>query len=397
MEPEKGNIRIGDRGVKAIMLRSTVQIVRRPLMWVGFIILPLFMMLFITSILEKGLPTKIPAAIVDKDGTSLSREITQTLAGMQMVDVRSMPDSYAEARSAMQKGEIYGYFLIPENFQSDLLSGRKPVITFYTNMTYFVPGSLLFKTFKTAAVYTKAGVAVTVVQAVGETAEAVSPILQPVNIQARPIGNPLLNYGIYLSNSFIPAVMELMIMLMTVFSLGQELKYHTSVRLMRMADGSVVRALFAKLLPQTLIWMVMIIFMTAWLYRFNHYPMQGSWFWIMVSEMLFVLAAQAFAVFVFGVIPNLRFSLSICALTGILAFSIAAFSFPEQSMYGGLSIFSWLMPVRYNFLIYSDIALNGRDLFYSRVWFAAYIVYLMLPFTVLRRIRKAWLNPVYIP
>lgn len=397
MEPEKGNIRIGDRGVKAIMLRSAVQIVRRPLMWVGFIILPLFMMLFITSILEKGLPTKIPAAIVDKDGTSLSREITQTLAGMQMVDVRSMPDSYAEARSAMQKGEIYGYFLIPENFQSDLLSGRKPVITFYTNMTYFVPGSLLFKTFKTAAVYTKAGVAVAVVQAVGETAEAVSPILQPVNIQARPIGNPLLNYGIYLSNSFIPAVMELMIMLMTVFSLGQELKYHTSVRLMRMADGSVVRALFAKLLPQTLIWMVMIIFMTAWLYRFNHYPMQGSWFWIMVSEMLFVLATQAFAVFVFGVIPNLRFSLSICALTGILAFSIAAFSFPEQSMYGGLSIFSWLMPVRYNFLIYSDIALNGRDLFYSRVWFVAYIVYLLLPFTVLRRIRKAWLNPVYIP
>lgn len=397
MELEKGNIRIGDRGVKAIMLRSAVQIVRRPLMWVGFIILPLFMMLFITSILEKGLPTKIPAAIVDKDGTSLSREITQTLAGMQMVDVRSMPDSYAEARSAMQKGEIYGYFLIPENFQSDLLSGRKPVITFYTNMTYFVPGSLLFKTFKTAAVYTKAGVAVAVVQAVGETAEAVSPILQPVNIQARSIGNPLLNYGIYLSNSFIPAVMELMIMLMTVFSLGQELKYHTSVRLMRMADGSVVRALFAKLFPQTLIWMVMIIFMTAWLYRFNHYPMQGSWFWIMVSEMLFVLATQAFAVFVFGVIPNLRFSLSICALTGILAFSIAAFSFPEQSMYGGLSIFSWLMPVRYNFLIYSDIALNGRDLFYSRVWFAAYIVYLMLPFTVLRRIRKAWLNPVYIP
>lgn len=383
--------------MKSIMLRSAVQIVRRPLMWVGFIILPLFMMLFITSILEKGLPTKIPAAIVDKDGTSLSREITQTLAGMQMVDVRSMPDSYAEARSAMQKGEIYGYFLIPENFQSDLLSGRKPVITFYTNMTYFVPGSLLFKTFKTAAVYTKAGVAVAVVQAVGETAEAVSPILQPVNIQARPIGNPLLNYGIYLSNSFIPAVMELMIMLMTVFSLGQELKYHTSVRLMRMADGSVVRALFAKLLPQTLIWMVMIIFMTAWLYRFNHYPMQGSWFWIIVSEMLFVLATQAFAVFVFGVIPNLRFSLSICALTGILAFSIAAFSFPEQSMYGGLSIFSWLMPVRYNFLIYSDIALNGRDLFYSRVWFAAYIVYLMLPFTVLRRIRKAWLNPVYIP
>jgi ABC-2 type transport system permease protein len=112
---------------------------------------------------------------------------------------------------------------------------------------------------------------------------------------------------------------------------------------------------------------------------------------------MFVLACQAFAVFVFGVIPNLRFALSVCALTGILAFSIAAFSFPEQSMYPALSIFSWLMPVRYNFLIYSDIALNGRELFYSRIWFAAYIVYMLLPFTVLHRIKKQYNNPVYIP
>ena len=51
-----------------------------------------------------------------------------------------------------------------------------------------------------------------------------------------------------------------MIMLMTVFTLGQEIKYHTSTRLLRMADGSIVKALFAKLLPQTLIWMALATF-----------------------------------------------------------------------------------------------------------------------------------------
>ena len=190
-------IRIADRGFRAIMLRSLVQIVRRPVYWTGFFIFPLFMFLFLTTMLEKGLPTRVPAAIVDRDGTSLSREITQNLGGMQMVDLKYTPNSFSEARHLMQKGEIYGYFLIPENFKADLLAGRKPVITFYTNMTYFVPASMLFKTFKATAVYTKAGIVMEVVQSAGVDAESLSSMMMPVNIAARPIGNPQLNYGIY--------------------------------------------------------------------------------------------------------------------------------------------------------------------------------------------------------
>ena len=269
-----------EKGIFAIAVRSLIQITRRPIYWVGFFGIPLFMFLFITSMMESGLPHRIPAAMVDRDGTSLSRQVTQTLAGLQTVNITQTPNSYTQAREALQKGEIYGFFLIPENFQADLLAGREPTVTFYTNMTYFVPGSILFKSFKTTAVYTKAGVAMNIADAVGADAEALAPMLQPVNIEARGIGNPTLNYGIYLSNSFIPCLLQLMIMLMTVFSLGQEIKYGTSRRLLQMADGSIVKALFAKLLPQTIIWWVIAWFMLVWLYRFNGYTMQGSW-WIM--------------------------------------------------------------------------------------------------------------------
>lgn len=379
------------------MVRSLLQIARRPLMWVAMLGLPLFIFLFISSMMSEGLPTKIPAAIVDLDGTSLSREITQTLGGMQMVDLTETPQSFSQARHLMQEGKVYGIFLIPENFQADLLAGRAPEITFYTNMVYFVPGSLLFKTFKATAIYTKAGVTVSVAESLGADAEAAAPLLQPINIVSRPIGNPQLNYGIYLGNSFIPCVLQLMIMLTTVFSLGQEIKYHTSVRLLRMARGSIFRAIYAKIFPQTVIWWIVALFMTAWLYKFNHYPMNGSWGWFILSELLFVMACQGFAIFVFGLLPNLRLSLSVCALTGILSFSIAAFSFPEESMYPAMSIFSWLMPIRYNFLIYSDIALNGRDIFYSRIWFVAYFAYIVLPVTILWRIKRFMARPVYAP
>lgn len=383
--------------MKAIFIRSVLQIVRRPIYWVAFFILPLFCFMLLPSLMEQGLPSKVPAAMIDKDGSALSRKVTQNLGGMQMVDLAHSCNSYTEARHLMQKGDIFGFFLIPEDFERDLLSGRKPVITFYTNMTYFVPASILFKTFKTTALYTKAGVTMTVLESVGASPQEVTPLLLPINIQPRGIHNAELNYAIYLCNSFLPGVLELMIFLVTCFSLGQEIKYGTSRKLLQMADGSIVKALFAKLLPQTLIWWVIAIFLEAWLFGVNGYPVHGSWFWLTVSELMFVVACQGWALFFFGVLPNLRLSLSVSALLGILAFSVAAFSFPVQSMYGAISIFSWILPVRYNFLIYIDQALNGIDIYYSRIWFVAYIVFMILPFTMLWRIKKEMANPVYAP
>lgn len=346
--------------------------------------------------MENGLPVKAPAAVVDMDGSKLSRQITQNLAGMQMVDVIETPDSYTQGRHLIQEGKIFGFFYIPENFEADLLAGREPQISFYTNMTYFVPGTLLYKTFKTTAIYTKAGVASQAISSLGVTSDVAS-LMMPINIVSRPIGNPGLNYAWYLCVSFIPCVLQLMIFIVTCFSLGQDIKYHNSTNLMRLADGSILKAVTAKLLPQTLIWIAIAIFMESWLFGWQGYPMHGSWWWMTLSEIMFVLASQGFALFIFGLLPNMRLSLSVCSLLGILSFSIAAFSFPEQSMYGAIAIFSYIVPTRYNFLIYIDQALNGIDIFYSRWWFVAYIIFMLLPFLPMKRLKYAMTHPAYVP
>lgn len=378
------------------MWRMLLQITAKPIYWVAIFVLPLFMFLFMTSIMESGLPTQVPAGLVDRDGTALSRQISQSLGSMQMVDLVATPTSFTEARHKVQEGEIYGFFMIPENFQADLLSGKSPSITFYTNMTYFVPGSLLFKTFKATAVYAKAGIVVSVLEGLGAPASS-SSLLQPVSFSSRPIGNPWLNYGIYLCNSFVPAVLQLMIMLVTCYSLGEEIKFGTSPQLLRLANGSVYKAVFAKLVPQTIIWWVIAVFMAVWLFKFNHYPMNGSWGWILLSQIMFVMACQGFALFFFTLLPNLRLSLSVCALLGVLSFSIAAFSFPMESMYPAMGIFSWIVPTRYNFLIYIDQALNGREIYYSRVWYVVYIIFMILPVFTVWRLKKEFAKPIYMP
>lgn len=384
-------------GLRAIMLRSVLEIVRRPLYWIGFFLLPLFIFLFLTSLMSSGLPTKVPAAIVDNDHSSLSRNLTMQLASSQLVSINEASESFTSARHDMQEGKVFGIFLIPENFEADLLAGRSPEITFYTNTTYFVPAALLFKSFKSTATYSKAGMVVSILESAGMTEDEALPLINPVSFSTHPIGNPWLDYAIYLCNSFIPCALQLMIFLVTCFSIGQEVKYGRSVELLRMAGGSIVKAMFGKLLPQTVIWLVVALFMQGWLFGWNHYPVNGSVGWLTLSTVLFVLASQGLAVFFYEVLPSLRMSLSVSALIGILSFSLAAFSFPVESMYPAMGIFSWIVPTRYNFLIYIDQALNGIDIYYSRYWYAAYFVFMLLPLTLLWRLKREMSHPVYAP
>lgn len=386
------------KSLLAISLRSLRQLAVRPLFWYSMIALPLALMFFLTTEMDQGIPQGAPVGLLDKDHTSLSRRVTRTLASMQLLSVGQEANSYTEAMRDVRAGRTFGFFLIPENYEADMLAGRSPVVSFYANMTYFVPGTLTYKNFLTIASYTKAGVLSELLkQSTGATEGQIAPILAPITIQAHGINNPYMNYAYYLGNSFIPAVFQLMIMLLTCYTVCEEIKRGTSVRLMQMAGGSVLKALTGKLLPQTLIWVVMVFFMEVWLFKFEAYPMHGSWLWMTVNGALLVVASQGLALFICGLLPSLRLSLSIAALVGILTFSLAAFSFPEESMYPAVQVFSWILPVRYYFLIYINEALDGVPLYYSRVWFAAYFAFLAAPLLLLPRLKKALLHPVYVP
>lgn len=380
-----------------VFKRSVRQLASRRIYWLTMVVMPLFCMIFLTDLLREGLPIKAPAAVVDYDRSELSRRMIQSLNGAQMSRITAVYDNIGDARRAMQRGEIYGFYLIPENFQSDLLSVRTPIVSYYTNMAYYVPASLLYKNFTASALYAKADVLSGLLTDVGVDAEEIVPLLQPINIEVRGLSNPWLDYAVYLCNSFVPAIMQLMIFLTTAFAVCQEMKRATSPLWLRLAKGSVIRALSAKLLPQTIGWQIMMLFMLWWFYGRNGFVMNGSWGWMILSEMMFVLACQGFALFVVGVLPNLRLALSVGALVGVLSFSIGAFSFPYESMYGSIGVFSWLVPVRYNFLIYIDQALNGIDVYYSRIFYVAYIVFMLLPLLVIKRLKRELLNPVYVP
>lgn len=359
---------------------------------------PLFSAFFFLNLMNEGLPIRIPVGVVDLDQSQLSREMTRALASSQMLDLVTADEDYHSALTKVRNGEIFGFFYIPDDFQRDTYAQRSPTLTFYSNMTYFVPGTLSFKGFKTVAVSTTAGVASSTLMATGAVDMAqVKTLLQPVVVDTHPLGNPWMNYSIYLSNSFLAGIIALMVMLMTAYSILDEVKRGTSPQWLATAGGSMTVAMFGKLLPQTVIWSAIGVAVQSLLYGYCHFPMNCPAWHMIVAMVLLVVGSQALSVMICEMIPNLRFALSINSLIGILALSVAGFSFPVENMYGAVAIFSYILPLRWYFLIYIDQALNGIPLFFSRFYYVALLLFPIISFVGLRRLRGHCENPVYLP
>ena len=66
-------------------------------------------------------------------------------------------------------------------------------------------------------------------------------------------------------------------------------------------------------------------------------------------------------------------------------------------MYDSVGIFSHIIPLRHYFLIYADQALNGIDIYYSRIHFVALLAFPLVAAMLVWRLKPRLSNPVYIP
>lgn len=380
-----------------VLLRECRRLIAKPLYPFAMVVAPLFCYFFFTSLMSEGLPQNLPVGVVDMDHSSTSRQMVRTLDAMQTTDLKYAYSSFTEARKAMQQGTIYGCFVVPEGFAHDAQSSRQPKISFYTNNSFLIAGSLLFKDMKQMGELASGAVSRSVLLAKGATGKQVMAVLQPIVINTFPIGNPWLNYSVYLNNTILPGILQLMIFMVTVYSIGVEIKDRTARQWLRRGNHSIYISLAGKLLPQTAVFFVMAAFYNVYLYGVLDFPCHSGIVPMLMASLLFVVASQSCGVIMIGVLPTLRLGLSFASLWGVLSFSISGFSFPADAMHPMLQGLCLLFPLRHYYLIYVDQALNGYSMFYSWVSYVCLMGFTLLPFLVVNRLKSALIWFKYIP
>jgi|SRR5574344_267344 ABC-2 type transport system permease protein len=380
-----------------IIVRECRELVSRPMYLITMVLVPVFLAIFFLSLMDSGTPTDMPVATVDNDNTKTSRNIIHTLDAFKANEVVFHAKDFNEARQAMKKGEIYGIYYIPNNFEKNLLAFRQPTVSFYTNSAFLIPGSLLMSDMKTMSVLSQAAVGKSVLEAKGATKEQVTAILQPIAVDCHPIGNPWLNYSVYLNNILLPGIYNILIMILTVYILGQEVKLGKSRGLLRIAHNDIGVAITAKLIPITALLTLMTIAMNVVLYKYLGFPCKCGIGQMMINSFLLVISSQSMAIFYFGLIPITRYSLSMAAFWSVLSISLSGFTFPVSAMHPTLQMWANFFPLHPYFNLYVDQALNGRSLYYTWINYVLMLIMTLLPIFVMPNLRRAYREMKYIP
>lgn len=377
--------------------REMKRLTSKPMYFFCMLFAPAISVIFFISLMWQGLPTDMPIAVVDMDNSSTSRNLIRQLDAFEQTKVAMTTASFSDARIEMQKGNIYGIFYIPSDFTVEASTGKQPTLSFYTNGTYLIAASLLFRDMKTMSVLAGAAVGLQTGTAKGYTQDQIMGQLQPIVVDTHALGNPWLNYSVYLNNTILPGVLQLLIFLVTVFSIGTEIKYSTSRQWLKTGNNSLTISLLGKLLPQTVIFTIVGFALLAVLYGINAFPLNSGWGPMMGAMFLLVISSQAVGVFMIGVLPTLRMGLSFASLFGMLAFSVVGFSYPVLDMHPSIQALAQLFPLRHYFLIYIDQALNGRDLIFSWTQYVSLMCFLILPVLISKNLRGALLYFKYMP
>lgn len=361
------------------------------------VIFPIVVIIFFTSLMNEGVPEKMPIGVVDLDNTPTTRSLVRRLNAFQTSNVVAHYTNVNDARQAIQRNHIYAFLYIPKGTTSKLMASKQPTVSFYYSSVTIVAGSTLFRDLKTITSLGNAAVGIQKLSAIGKTSGEIATFLQPIAIDLHMIGNPWSSYNVYLSTSMLPGVLMLFIFLITPYSIGTELKFKTSHELLKMADGNIHVAIAGKMLPQTLTFLTIFYAYEFYIFYVLGFPHPGGIVPILLLGLLAVLSAQGFGIFAFGLMPSLRMSMSICSLWAVVSFSTSGATFPVFSMNPMIEAMAQLFPLRHYYMIYQIAVFNGYPLS-DCIWnIGALVIFFALPMLSINHIKTAMEKYVYIP
>ena len=353
------------------------------------VVLPLLCLFFMATIFGNGQMENIPVGIVDLDNTATSRNISRRISAAPTFRVMQHFTDEADARRALQQKDIYGYLVIPPRFEQKAVTGTGATLTYYYHYALLSVGSELMAAFENTLAPVALSPIVMQAEALGVSGEQIQTFLLPVEASTHPLYNPDMDYSIYLSQPFFFVLFQVLVLLITVYAVGSEIKFGTAGQWLQAAGGDITVAVTGKLLPYTLIFSLIGILGNFVMFGILHIPFQGSWLLLNVMTVLFIIATQALALFIFSLFPAVAIIISIVSMVGSLGATLSGVTFPVLNMYPLVRDASYLFPVRHYTEITQTMLYYGGG--FIHLWPSAVIlcIFPLLALSLLPHLKRA--------
>jgi ABC-2 type transport system permease protein len=164
---------------------------------------------------------KVPIAVVDDDGTALSREIVQTLNADQSLQVAERPTTLADGQRLLAERRVFGILAIPRDAERDLLKGDTVHLPAFVDSTYLIIYSRVLGGITEAIGDVNLRELSSGARADGSLAFTALASVQPVTVLSQPLFNPTAGYASYVvPAAFILILQQTLLMGVATLSAG---------------------------------------------------------------------------------------------------------------------------------------------------------------------------------
>ncbi len=393
----KGRLR---PGLLVIFRREFDRFSRRRLLLFLTTVLPLLLMGSLAIVFSAGLATRLPIAVLDLDGTDLSRTIIRTVDATPDTAVARRVSDLAEGRQLILSGQVRGLLMLPLNLERDVYGGRRPEVVFFYNTQTMTSGNLALRGINAAVPAVAAGIRLSLRTAEGQPLEAAQASLAPIPVQVNPLFNPTLNYAHFLLAALLPSVLQVIIVTTMAYAVGLDVETPHRLRVLRRLGGGLWPAMAGKILPYTLLFLVVLGISDWVLFGVLDMPLRGNRYMLILAGILFILADQFIGVLLALLLRPMASAISIGTLLMAPAFGFMGIGFPRIGMNAFAYHWGQMIPGTWYLMARIDQTIRGTpvNLSWKPITVLLFMVLLLASLTALRlEIIRARGRPLPLP
>ncbi|MFA5404997.1 MAG: ABC transporter permease [Ignavibacteria bacterium] len=345
-----------------VILREFKRISDSKAYYILTIFFPVFLFVFLSYIYLNGVVREIPVAVLDEDHSALSATYTRLIESTGSIKIAKYVASRDEMEKDFLDGKINGCFCIPKDLEMNLKKGKSVTVTVYNNTTNLITGNTILKDATTISKTFSGGILLKKFRSKGLMEEQAMNIINPVQIETQSLYNSNYNYLNYLIPGLIPAMFQMIIMLIAVLVFSSEFANDTFGELMQTANNNIFTVILGKSVPHLLLHTATVLGILGILYPVFSVPIDGSMMLTVLLFMLFVFASFFFGMAISSITKNMFFATEAALFINTPAFIFSGFVYPLWAMPEVHSIYAQIMPFTHFLNGYLKIAIMNTSL-----------------------------------
>ncbi|WP_159474300.1 ABC transporter permease [Chryseobacterium sp. 18068] len=310
--------------------------------------------------LNKG-EEKVKLALIDNDGTAISRTLTQQLNSTPMIEI--VPSSnISEAQEMMFQGEVQGYFYIQSGFEKNIFSLKQANVNLVLNASRFLPSSDLLSTATKVCLTVGAGVRKTYFNKQGMGEDEAMKMTNPINMDYRPLYNSSMTYGAFLLPGLLAIILQQTLLIGVAAAFTSEREEKKLLNLYQISKQSISKMIFGKSLLYFVVFMIFGFFFSVVNFSVFDVEVRGNYLDLAVISTLFIATIIVFGMLIGSFFKTKLFAFQVLVFSSYPIFLITGYSMPYQALPKFVQILSDMLPTSPFLKTYISIVQAGGSL-----------------------------------